>query len=613
MAAPTAREVVEAAEARRYEDFILDAYQTRREYLADYVARLDRLDSFLDGDWAVEFPDGRVVRDKPKIENGVLTKIEDTGMLAGNSVPTIRITPRNQRDENPAQEREQIIAHYWSSSQVSNLLPRWFMDLVGTGMAAVKVWPDFRQKDRAKRFPVFKRIDPRHMLPPLDYVIDGNTSPHDVITHRYVKTRSLIQQYPEQMAELIRVAEKINNSSNRGKRKDQQHVAVDISQVLVVEYWGADAIVMVAMVDGYPETRVTLLNEYNETECSPVSLAIRPTANGKIRGKVESMMPILAAENRLVTYILDYADQLVFAPLKKRGSVQNAEDFGPGAIIDLGPDGDIDRVAPATANPQLFQIMADLERHGRQAGNYPAARSGQVSQSIGSGNFVESLMGGLTTEVQTLQKVVEVMLMQANTAAMEQDVVYCDASKEISGMGQTGGYRLRYTPSESLRGKTDNFVTYGAAAGLDKFNAEIRLDQRARGGYVSKRWVREQMDGIESTTAVENEIFEEAALAAFMQGMLAKAAQGDLTAVAAFQMVLEQNQNPLLALKLMGEEALRAQENAQAPKQQPGPAAQPPTALGEATALKSGALPGTEEGLPAQGPGTLPPVAATVM
>lgn len=610
-AKPEPIEIVEAAEARRYEDFILDAYQTRREYLMDYVARLEKLDAFLDGDWAVEFPDGRVIRDKPKIENGVLTKIEDTGTLAGNTIPTIRVTPRNERDYNPAQEREQIIYNYWNDSQVPLLLPRWYMDLLGTGLAAVKVWPDFKQKDRTKRFPKYKRIDPRHMLPPLDYVIDGNTAPHDIIIHRYVKTRSLIHQYPEQIGELARVAARIAQSSNRGKRRDQ-HIAVDISQVLLVEYWGVDAIIYCAMVDGHPETMVTLMNEYNVTECSPVALAIRPTANGKIRGKVDSMMPILAAENRLVTYILDYADQLVFAPLKKKGTVQNAEEFGPGAIIDLGMDGDIARVEPARADPQLFAIIADLNQNARGAGNQPAARQGQSpTSSIGSGNMVESLMGGLTTEVQSLQKTVEVMLMQANASAMEQDIAYCDEAKEISGEGPNGGYRLKYRPSSDLKGRTDNFVTYGAGAGLDKFNAEIRLDQRARGGYVPKRWVREQMDGIGNIAQIEQGLYEEAALAAFMQGMLAKAAQGDLTAVAAFQMVLRQKKNPLLALEMMGEEALKAQ--AEAPAQQPGPAPMPETAQGEAAALKGGALPGTQEGLPAGGVGATPPVSNMVM
>ena len=607
MAVPTAAQVVEATEARDKETFALDAYMSRIAYMTQYRADLDKLDAFLDGSWVVEFPDGSTVIDSPKIENMVMSKIQDTGDLSGGPLPAIRVEPINERDETGASEREKAFQNYWQQSKLGLILPRLFMDLVGTGIAALRVWPNFGEKDRAKRLPQYKRIDPRHLLPPLDYAIEGHVRPHDIITHRKVKTRNLARDFPDKVNDIRAFAAKLAGPAKKGGSP----IVVNTEEVVVIEYWGEDAIVHLAMLQDYPDSAVTLVNEYNESGICPVAVGVRPTPNGKIRGKVFSMMPQLAAENRLVTYVLTYADQMVFAPIFKKGNISNAEQFGPGAILDGDENSAISRVPPAQANPQLFQIISDLERHARTGGNLPAARAGQVSQSIGSGSFVESLMGGLTTEVQSLQKVVEYMLEDANDIAAKQDMAYCDAEKVARGVGKNGGFHLTYTPSQLFKKDTSSFVTYGAGAGLDKYNAEVRLDQRARGGYVSKRWVMEQMDGIDNVTQEETRILQEAALSAFVQGMLAKAQTGDLTAVAAFYQTLkkpEAAKDPLVAIELLSQEQLAPQ--AAGPAQAPGPSPQPATAQQTQAALQSGGLAGTEGSVLAQqGPGMMPPLA----
>src|SRR3990167_3087219 len=163
--------VIEAAEARRMEDFITSTYSSRREYMTEYMSKLDRVDDFLDGRWVVEFGDGRKVVDSPKIENDALTKIEDTGLLAGNIIPSISVEPLHERDVKPAEKRERILRYYWQNSEVGLLLPRLFMDAVGTGMYGIKVWPDF-QIPKDERFPIFTRVDPRTILPPLDHAME---------------------------------------------------------------------------------------------------------------------------------------------------------------------------------------------------------------------------------------------------------------------------------------------------------------------------------------------------------------------------------------------------------------------------------------------------------
>lgn len=530
------------------------------------------------------------MRDRPKTENRVVTKIEDTGSLAGSMLPTIRVEPINERDYTNAEMRERVLQYYWQLSDMKLILPRMFMDMIGTGLCALLVWPDF-SKDRDVRFPLFRRIDPRFLLPPLDYVIEGTLEPHDVITHRSVKLRNLARDYPEQSATLTALATKI---ATKNTSRKNQGIIVDTSQVLVVEYWGRDAIMRLALVENFPETAVILENEYNATDCCPVTLGVRPTSDGRIRGKVEHMMPQLAAENRLLTYVLDYTDQAVYAPLAKKGTVVNAEDFGPNAIIDLGPDGELTRVPPAVIRPEVFKIIQDLERHSRRQGNMPEARAGDVSQSIGSAAFVESLMGGLTTEVQSLQAVMEVLLRKGNEIAQVQDKTYCDAeNKIVYGLAKGGSYREKYTPSVLFK-DISNFVSYGAGQGLDKFNAEIRISNRQKMGYVSERWVRENLDGVENVTQQERQIIEEAMLKAMLSGLFAQAQQaGNIAPVAEFYKVLQKEENPLVALDAVVAASVPLQGV-------PGPEAAMAGAnpAAEAASLRKGGIVGNAAGLP---------------
>lgn len=581
----------------RIEDFVLDAYTQRRTYLGDYYERIANLDQFVAGHWSVQMPDNRVVEDSPKIEDRVLSKLEDTGYLAGQIVPSVTVQPINDDDFNTAQKRERVYRWYWHTSDLNLSLPRLYMDMLGPGIAALSVWPNWR-KDKKKRFPVYKRIDPRHLLPPLDFVLNGEVLPHDVITAKVVKTRFLEQKYPDQIAKLQAMAAAKAGAPKRGKPSQTQ---IDTSQVLYVEYWGEDAIVCMAVIDGYPDLYVVLENEYNAAELCPVALAVRPTAKEGIHGKVEAMLPSLAAENRLMTYVLDYADQAVYAPLTKKGDVVNASDFGPNAMIDLGQNGEVGRVPPATIRPEVFKIIQDLERHSRMAGTAPMSRSGNVDQSQASATFVEALSSGLTTEVSVLQKVVEVQLRKANEVAAAVDIAYCDTNKEIWGGTET------YTPSILMK-KSDNNVIYGVVAGLDEMNAEIRVSQRVRDGFASRRWGRENLPGITNVTQEEQRIQEEAFIAAYMQGMQAKAAQGDMTAATAWLQALKKKSGNMIDALW---EIISAQPEVMAPAPgTPGPASPGMPAGAEVAALQKGALPGQGPvpGAPGQGPPSLPPL-----
>src|SRR3990167_10814080 len=124
-------------------------------------------------------------------------------------------------------------------------------------------------------------------------------------------------------------------------------------------------------------------------------------------------------------------------------------------------------------------------------------------------------MGGMTTNIRALQLVGEVVWEKANEVFLAQDRIYCDSKKSIIGYAQGRQFRLNYVPSEVTKeGEYGNIVSYGAGTGLDAFNREIRISQREARGYVSKRWVRRNLEGIENVMDTENEIMDEVSIQA---------------------------------------------------------------------------------------------------
>ena len=562
---------------------MVDSYTHRLDSYAEWKQDQDAFDDFLRGKWTVEMPDGKKVEDTPKIENRVRTGIEDLARLAGSFMPTIRVEAPTEAKVARAATREQLINYYHQRSRTKLLLPRLYADAAGIGLAVLKVWPDFRDPLES-RFPEFSRIDPRGVLPPPGW--EPNTEPDDVMVTRHQKVRHLRRLYPEAMGLL----------SNRleGNKKLR-----DTDEVQVIEYYDADTIMGVVT---HGEQQATLFRFTNRIGRLPLVLVPRLTADGRIRGMFGDVLAVLAAENRLVTYALDYADQLVYSPIIKRGMPGQDIVFGPGSIIDVPVQGDISRLGPPNMAPELFRIQADLERQSRRGAVMPEARSGDIPQSIGSAAFVESLMGGLTTNIRAFQQAMEAGLELANEVAQELDRVYCDAPKSIVGYAQGGQFKMTYTPSKAIReGDVSNIVTYGAGSGLDAFNRELRLLRREQAGYVSKRWVREQLEGVENPVKLENQIIDERALDALLAGVYEQAAQGNLEPLARLQAAREGNLNPLMVLpEIVASSA--------PPGPAPGEAAQPPALPGEATPGQQIAAANT--GAPGGGTTVLPPIGA---
>lgn len=518
-----------ALDARQTETFVTDVYMSRQTSWRDWKKRQAAVEDIIDGKWSVTFPDGSVKVQTPLIENLVVSGIEDTARLAGSVFPTLRVEAPTEAGMSRAMQREQAIAYYWQLSRLRVKLTSWYRDLC-KGLAAIHVWPDF-SKDPEARFPMFNRIDPKTVVVPPGW--DVGTEPDDVMTSRMVKARYLKNRFPLAASQMqVKVGREF----------------ADTDEVEVIEYWDTERILCIARSsDG--RHCVPLYSAPNRINRIPVILIGRDSADGNLRGQFDNMIAPMLGKNRLMSYVADYVDQGVYAPITKK-NIPGAVDIGPGAIIDLGSEGDIGRLPPAQMDTSVWRFLQEMGQEARNSGVVPESRSGHVRQAIISAAGIDALNGGQITVVGNLQTSFADGLERANEVALLIDRTYCDTRKSIVGYAQGGQFRMAYTPSDLIKkGETGNIVNYGAGAGLDEFNRTIRIIQLLGSGVVSKRWAMENIPGIDNPLKMEGQIFSESILAMLIQTSLQKAAQGDDSALRGLVELNEDNENLLEVAK----------------------------------------------------------------
>ena len=148
----------------------------------------------------------------------------------------------------------------------------------------------------------------------------------------------------------------------------------------------------------------------------------------------------------------------------------------------------------------------------------PPARVGVVSQSIASGSFVTSTQGTLSSVVKQLQEAEAELRRQVNVIAMKIDERYLDREKPLwQGIGR----KQTYTPSEDIAGWYHHSIQYGASAGLNRSEADVRVLQHMGAGLISKELAREQLDYIDDVTVEQARIDREQLASVLFQRFVA--------------------------------------------------------------------------------------------
>ena len=534
-------------------------------YHAEHKRRIAMLDAIVQGRWSTVWPDDTVTEDMPKIGDLITSDLDDIANLVGGIEPTVSVPPDSDRpqDVRRAILRQRILQTYRVHNRLATKR-RWVaLDLAGTGLACYVIWPD-----HASGYPAYVRKDPRHVYPDPSMLHPDEVS--SLVVAYKVKVRVLAHLYPDITQRLY--------SGDELRKHDPMGDSVD-----VVEYYDADWCIKVAgrtySRGAKTQRSATVLAAIpNLLGCPLVTLAVRPTPDGRFRGQFDKAIPPLGTANRLMELHLAQIADEVFAEKIVRGHFDNPNDIGPGATLYTSdPNANIERVQPAGSHPQLYNDIQLMLQQSREASGVPPARSGNVQQAIASGEFVSAVQGKYITAVANYQGLVADMEQRANELALRVDELYLDfPDKPLAAIPGGSGAPRTYTPSRDIAGRYENRVTYGAGAGLDAYNRGIAIKQDVQFGIISRRMAREQLHGDIDVLAVEAEVAREQMEQGFVAAMADPSTPMDMRLRA---MALFSEGRPVLEVARIMFEEMQAQQEQQRAVQEalapPAPAAAP--------------------------------------
>jgi hypothetical protein len=577
-----------------------------REYrvsnYAGWKARIDKVDKLYRGEWDTIMPGESQERLEPMVANLIQIGLDDLSDLVSETLPSIRVYPRDDGEDaqKEAYLYESVGETYWEFNNGEDMVPELAYDVAGTG--GVFVYAD---SSGDSMYPKYCRIDPRFCYPS---IVNGKLE--DLFVVHTSKLRDAAAKFPA-----------------LGKQI-QQHYAGSKGEpdVEIWEYYSEKVCCQAfALYKGNKMVKdsVHIFKTWEpDIGRIPVAFARSKSFDGELRGIFDQVDTSIKTKNRIIQLIIDYSDELTYAPLVSKGLLNlESEKVGPDSHLRLDPnvpDAHAQRMAPAGSSPQLYALIDFLEREQRSGIAYPAARQGEVSQSIASASFVNSTMGQLTSTVRAIQRCIGTLREDLFDLSLRLDKHYmCENDEGMKKpLFRAVGKVKTYKPY-SLKTPVNAKIVYGAGAGLDRMNADTRILQHLGANLISRQTARENIDYIAQDGEEEDRIQAEQAENIATQKFLQEAPWQEVGKVVG--LMKEQGIGLIDAIAQAAQEA-PPPEAAPAPPPTPGAMEPPGPAPGEAApgseqmALQHGGVPGGDAemmggvgGVPGGGPPAPPP------
>lgn len=535
---------VKKLKARIFEADLYDWRNFRIQSTQNWKSRLKVVDTLYRGEWKEVFPDESIMNENPHVMNMVQVGLDDIAKLVSEAVPSVRcIASKDTQDgEKETVVRNSIADTYWEVNDGETLIPRLAMDIAGAGMAIAVGYIDGESE-----YPCIHRVDPRFAYPD---VVNGKLLNLLVVEEMNIRTASAL--FPQ-----------------LGLDSDP---TITNQKVELLHYYSKDECVQAVLSNpgATSGARTDIVKRWYPGQLT-VAFVQLDSFDGQFRGMFDQITGSLQTKNRIVKQLLDYTDQLVYAPIEEQG-VLNPEvldTLGPSTVIRLDPsnvNAKVGRMNPAGSSPEIFSILEYLDKEQRGSASYPSARQGEVSQSIASASFVASTQGQLTSTVRNLQRLLASLRQQLNSILFKLDEDFLNKDKALYS---PIGTKKTYKPKTAIGGNYKNMVLYGAGAGLDRLNADVRILQLLGAKVISLEDAREQIDFIKNPDAVGARVDLEGTQSALMQKFLSEAPIDSLS-----KMTILQSQGMTLAQAI----TVMAAEAAQTPQPAPiAPGGEAPT------------------------------------
>ena len=523
-----------AYEARVDEDYILDQldYHQDSDSFRDRLQRLEDGDKLYNGQLDQLFPDDKNIPEVPYIENKYKNALHDMARLASEGRGTVRFMQMGDKakDTEEAQLKQAVAEGYWFIPKMHKQEHQLYLDLISSGMMAVPLYYDDRSP-----YPMAMPLNPRYIYPDV-----RNGMLQSLVKVERVKERVLAREFP--------------------------HLGLDRSASNQAEAFFVclydDEGVTEAVVVGENRDRRALKGKtwVHELGCVPVAFASLDTSDRHFHGLLEQLSGPIMVRNKIIRFIADNLEAAAHAP-KKALNVINADDpEGPETIYQLDPNKDqhlLERLVPAPIPNGLFNVLQYMDDQEQKEGLQPPSRSGNVSQSIASGSFVDRTQGQLTSVIKELQDKMASLRDQYNDICIKMERQHLDVEKPL--YRSINGQKM-YKPSEVFGETEFHEVTFGAGAGLDRLNQDSRVANHYTLGLISKETARGQIDYLADMTSEQEKSDRDAFAEAIKQRFLRDPSQPMSAVVQAFLM-LEDGKSMTEALKKVLPD-LQAQEQA---------------------------------------------------
>lgn len=442
------------------------------------------------------FPD--VISDafpEPIVANFIDTTARDLSeMLA--PLPSFNcssVTMNSDEERKRADMRTRIASNYVSNSRLDQQMLYGADHYWTYGMMVMYVDPDFKEKlprivieDPTGGYPEFDRCDRLHRY-----------------TKRfYADAHVLADLYPEYADRILEGAKETVGTESEW-------------QMEMIRYW-----------DDWGQTLVlggkhpfVLDKVPNKTKRIPVVIAKRPWLESTaIKGQFDDIVWTQLARNGMAVMQYEAVEKSIQAPLAVPSDVQEIT-IGPDSVIKSATPDKIRKVGLEMTNMSFLEsntLLQDLQMGSR----YPAARSGEMDQSIVTGRGVNALMGGLDSQVRSAQIVTKNALVDVISMCFEMDErVWPNSPKQITGVSDGTPFKVQYTPSKHIAGEYSCDVTYGFATGLDPNRAVVMMLQLRAEKLFSRDYMARQIPFGIDVTAERAKVNVEDTRDALLQGI----------------------------------------------------------------------------------------------
>jgi hypothetical protein len=492
-----AKHIVDIKQKRVDEDYILNQWEqtTKSESHEQRLQRLARVKRLARGDWS-DFPQFADIGADPWIENPIKNGIRDIANLASEAQASVVFTPKGDgvTAEKGALVRGAIERTIWEKNRGHRYERLWYMDAIMAGFMVAALY-----KSKRSPYAQFVRLDPEMCYPE---VRNGMLS--NLLYTETIKKREAARMYPE-------------FNLDAEDWSDQECQLVDYYDDKVV----VKALLLTQGGKISPDNRAQsafIVDEWEHgLDCAPVAFEQLDSEDGAFRGIMDQAAGPTLARNSVVKYLIDYMESMVHAPFKERGVMNGTQAPGPDTVYHLDrndPNSDISRVAPAAPAGAVFGLIQYLEGQTNNETVQPESRVGNVKQSIASASFVVQTQGRLTSVVKELQDMMQGLRAQITEVSFAIEEKWLDEEKPLV---LPIGKKYTYKPSADIAGWCYNIVQFGAAAGLDRLQADQRILQHLGAKLISRETGRQQLDYIANPMEEQNKIDAETVADAIMQ------------------------------------------------------------------------------------------------